>query len=80
MLTVTAIGLLKKENAGEQMSFFDTAKDANEKEEKLEKVIDNIRQKFGNNVIVAGSIMDRTLGMYRKKEDSINEVPENKDK
>lgn len=81
MLTVTAIGLLKKENASEQISFFDNGKNANVKEEKLEKAIDNIRQKFGNDVIVSGSIMDRELGMYRKKEDlSTNEADENKEK
>ncbi len=74
MLTVTAIGLVKKENATEQMTFFDAVKKSNVKEEKLEKTIDNIRQKYGSDVIVAGSIMDRELGMYRKKESSAVEM------
>ena len=68
MLTVTALGLVKKENASEQISFFDGSKAENKKEEKLEKTIDDIRQRFGSDIIVAGSVMDRELGIYRKKE------------
>ena len=63
---------MKKENASEQISFFGTPHIGNKKEEKLEKAIDNIRQKYGSDVIVAGGIMDRELGIYRKKETGEN--------
>ncbi len=68
MLTVTALGLLRKEDSSSQLSFFDAEKQENEKEEKIEKTLDNIRQKFGSSAIVAGAIMDRELGIYRKNE------------
>ncbi len=68
MLTVTAIGLIRKEEASEQISLFDTDSRYNEKEEKIEKTMDNIRQRYGTNAIVPGSVMDRELGIFRKKE------------
>ncbi len=72
-LTVTASGLASKSEASRQLSFFDIeTNDSNEKEEKIEKTIDNIRQKFGSRAIVAGSVMDETLGIYRKKSDEEN--------
>lgn len=67
MLTVTALGLLRKEDSAQQISLFDTSIRKNEKEEKKEKTVDNIRQRFGSSSIVAGSVMDRDLGMYPKK-------------
>lgn len=67
MLTVTALGLLRKEDSTQQISLFDTSIRKNEKEEKKEKTVDNIRQRFGSSSIVVGSVMDRDLGMYPKK-------------
>ena len=67
MLTVTALGLLNKEDASEQLSLFDSGCGNNEKEEKIEITLDNIRQKYGKSAIVAGAIMDGELGIYRKK-------------
>lgn len=79
MLTVTAIGLIRKEDASEQLSLFETNASANEKEEKKEKTLDNIRQKYGSSAIVAGSTMDRELGIYKKKERVHWEFEETKD-
>ena len=69
MLTVTATGLVRKEEIAQQMSFFESPASRNLKDEKIEKTLDNIRQKHGSGAIVVGSVMDRELGMYRKKKD-----------
>ncbi|MBR2325047.1 MAG: DNA polymerase IV [Clostridia bacterium] len=67
MLTVTVTGLMKKSEVSEQISLFDDPKTRmNEKEEKIEKTKDSIRQKFGSSAIFAGSVMDEDLGLYRK--------------
>lgn len=69
-LTVTVSGFQNKAQSSRQFYFFDINSDvAKEKEEKIEKTIDNIRQKYGSESIVSGSIMDETLGIYRKKAD-----------
>ena len=68
MLTVTALGLMDKSAASQQISLFDSPLISNEKEEKKEKTMDDIRQKYGSTAIFAGSTMDRELGIYRKKD------------
>ncbi len=68
MLTVTALGLTGKSAASQQISLFDSPIVTNKKEEKKEKTMDNIRQKYGSHAIFAGSTMDRELGIYRKKD------------
>lgn len=67
-LTVTVGNLSSKCERSRQLSLFDDSGNTeNEKEEKIEKTIDNIRQKYGSSAIVAGSVMDETLGIYRKR-------------
>ncbi len=73
-LTVTASGLMDKRDSSRQLSFFEAPQNAaNEKEEKIEKTVDNIRQKYGSRAIVAGSVMDETLGIYRKNNEKKKE-------
>jgi DNA polymerase-4 len=61
MLTITAVGLLP-ENASdnEQLSFFD-GESKTKKQEKLETVADNIRDKFGEGAISFGSNVKNDL-------------------
>ena len=66
-LTVTVTGLLNKNETAEQISLFDAPKvKTNQKEEKIEKTKDSIRQKYGSSAIIAGSVLDEKLGLYRK--------------
>ncbi len=66
-LTVTVTGLMHKNETADQISLFDEPHvKSNEKEEKIEKTKDSIRQKFGSSAILAGSVIDENLGLYRK--------------
>ena len=66
-LTVTVSGLVHKNELAEQISLFDAPQfKRNEKEEKIEKTKDSIRQKYGSSAIVAGSVLDEKLGLYRR--------------
>jgi DNA polymerase-4 len=62
MLTVTALRLLPESSAAEQLSLFGDDEDR-EKEERLEKALDSIREKFGKGSIVPGSVLDNDLGI-----------------
>lgn len=69
MITVSATNLERRENASEQISFFDV--NTNEKREKSEKrdnAVDKIRQKYGSSSIVNGAIIDSDIGIYDKKQ------------
>ena len=67
MLTVTVSGLMRKNESASQISMFEEpGLKSNEKEEKIEKTKDMIRQKFGSSAIFAGSVMEDDIGLYRK--------------
>jgi DNA polymerase-4 len=67
MLTVTVSGLMRKNESASQISMFEEpGQKNNEKEEKIEKTKDMIRQKFGSSAIFAGSVMEDDIGLYRK--------------
>lgn len=51
-LTITGVGLLPEEEAGDQMNLFaPQAARRREKQEKLERTMDQLREKYGTNVI-----------------------------
>lgn len=60
MLTVTGNGIVS-EDAGEQISFFDTEK--NPKRENLEKNLDAIRDKYGKDAVQNANIIGNDLGI-----------------
>lgn len=62
MLSVTAIKLVPESRTAEQLSLFGDGKDR-EKEERLEKALDGIRDKFGKGSIVPGSVLGNDLGI-----------------
>lgn len=69
MITVAAANLIRRENASEQISFFDSKININRKKsEKRDIAIDKIRQKYGDASIVNGAIIDSDIGIYHKKQ------------
>jgi len=62
MLTVTALKLMPEDCAAEQLCLFGDSK-GREKEERLEKALDNIRKKFGKDSILPGSVLGNDLGI-----------------
>ncbi len=65
MITVSVSNLVKRETASEQISFFDdTGEKAREKSKKRETAVDKIRQKFGNNAILTGAVIESDIGIY----------------
>jgi DNA polymerase-4 len=65
MITVTASGLIRADMACEQINMFAPQANVGEdKSKKREETIDKIRQKYGKNSIVTGSIMDSDIGVY----------------
>ena len=73
MLTVTAANLIKDESYAPQLSLFDADTDASrEKSKKKESAVDKIRQKYGNNSIIMGAIIDTDLGIYHAPEIDID--------
>lgn len=64
-LTVTAGNLIKDDSYAPQISLFDNVVDeSREKSKKKENAVDKIRQKYGNNSIIKGAIIDTDLGIY----------------
>lgn len=60
MLTVTAIYLVPSDAAFEQVSLFDAvATPIRQREEKIEKTMDSIREKFGTDAIQFGNLMEK---------------------
>ena len=60
MLTVTGGGIIP-EDSSTQISFFDTEKDP--RRENLEKALDKIRDKYGNDAVKSANIIDNDLGI-----------------
>ena len=62
MLTVTAINLCD-ENQSQQLSLFSDENIMVEKVEKVERTMDNIREKFGSGAINFGSVINNDIGL-----------------
>ena len=62
MLTVTAINLCN-ENQAMQLSLFASENIFSEKGEKIERTMDDIREKFGNSAITFGRIIGNDIGL-----------------
>lgn len=62
MLTITAINLCD-ENQSQQLSLFDITQGSREKGEKVERTIDTIRAKFGDNAITFGRVLNNDIGV-----------------
>ncbi|MDO4544774.1 MAG: DNA polymerase IV [Bacillota bacterium] len=62
MLTITAINLCD-ENQAQQLSLFANENALVEKGEKVERTIDDIREKFGGGAITFGSILSNDIGL-----------------
>lgn len=62
LLTVTAINLAD-ETMDEQLSFFTPISQGRDKSESIERTMDDIRKKFGDNSIIFGQIIDNDLGI-----------------
>ena len=69
MLTVTVSGLVAPDLVAEQLTLFDEPKDSerNERQEKLEAALINIRKKKGINSIYRGMYDERELGVTNRK-------------
>ena len=68
MITVTASGLVRADMVAEQMDLFGQSREAErEKSKKCEETLDKIRQKYGVEAIVHGSVIDTDLGIYTTK-------------
>lgn len=71
MLTITAINLCPEEQA-QQLSLFSCENVQTETGEKMERTMDDIREKFGRNAITFGRILKNDIGLesIKKPEDS----------
>lgn len=67
MLTITAQKLTPEHLAVEQTSLFDENRTQREKRERLEKTVDNIREKFGHSSVLPGSVVGNDLGIDEKE-------------
>lgn len=68
MITVSATNLVRRDMFADQISLFeDTNNPKREKNQKIEETVDNIRQKFGNDSIINGAIIDTDIGIYNPK-------------
>jgi DNA polymerase-4 len=65
MLTVTALKLIPAEEATEQTSLFGGTGDSidREKQERLEKAMDKVRDKYGFSSLSSGSVVKNDLGI-----------------
>ena len=66
MLTVTALKLIPQHMAVEQLCLFNEAEASRERRERLERTLDNIREKFGHGSILPGSVLNNDLGIDGK--------------
>ncbi len=66
MLAVTALKLVPRDMVAEQISLFEDSGSGREKQERLEKTLDGIREKFGHGSILPGSVLDNDLGIDEK--------------
>ncbi len=66
MLTVTALKLMPQGMATEQISLLEDNRMGREKRERLEKTLDDIREKFGHGSILPSSVLNNDLGIDEK--------------
>lgn len=62
LITITAINLCD-ENQAQQLSLFNDENISTEKEEKAERAMDDIREKFGDGAINFGSVIKNDIGL-----------------
>ena len=68
MITVAVTNLRRRENSPKQISFFENSVNVNrEKLEKKDNAVDKIRQKYGNQSIINGALIDSNIGIYEQK-------------
>ena len=68
MITVAATNLVRRDMASQQISFFEpVGENTREKSKKRETAVDKIRQKFGNNAILSGAVIDSDIGIYNSE-------------
>ena len=68
MITVSVSNMIKSESFSEQINMFDNSSyEKREKDSNLEDALDKIRQKYGSESIVHGSIIDTDIGIYDNK-------------
>ena len=68
MITVTVANLISCDTAGTQLDFFsEENSNKREKGKKIENAVDKIRQRYGGEAIIHGSIIDTDIGIYDKK-------------
>ena len=66
MITISATNLVK--GYAEQMDLFaDSSEKVRDKDKKRENAVDKIRQKYGNESIINGAILDSDIGIYTSK-------------
>lgn len=66
LLTITSINLCD-EDESVQLSLFDTGSEHQEKGEKMERTMDDIRAKFGSSSITFGSTLKNDIGLSDRK-------------
>lgn len=72
LLTVTAQKLVHKDAAIEQTTFFQAERDATqERKEKLELAVDNLRKRFGSAVITTAAIVKNDLGIHEDYDEGL---------
>ena len=67
MITVSATGLIKADMSSTQISFFEDSFEQRQKDKNRENAMDKIRQKYGNESIVNGAVIDSDIGLYNSK-------------
>ena len=67
MLTVSVSSLVRADMCASQISMFDDQSQNRKKNKRKEETVDKIRQKYGNDAIVKGSVMDVELGIFSPK-------------
>ncbi len=81
MITVTATNLVRAENVAEQIDMFgQSAEKERAKSKKREETLDKIRQKYGVESIVHGSVIDTDLGIYTPRPPKAKREKEKGDK
>ena len=68
MLSVTAMNLCSKDVGGYQVSLFPAQAVRQEKQEKLEAVIDGVRRRFGEKAVELGTLMTADILHHREEE------------
>ena len=69
-ITVSATGLIKKIDLAEQINLFENTDESNEsrtKRRKKEETVDKIRQKYGDEAIFRGSLINNDIGISSGK-------------